>query len=382
MIIVIDFETRSRADLKTVGADIYATDPSTDILCAAAMQTELYPIAPPAVRPQWVWTPDLTFPSTLVTAIHAADRIYAHNARFDQLIWECVAVPDYGFPEIPPEKWLCSAAQCRVNALPSSLDNAARALNGRHRKDHSGTALIKKLSIPDADGNFNEEPELMRQMVDYCIQDVRTTVELIESTRPMTPVEIADYHCNEAINDRGVCVDTYLAALAIPHAHAEQQAIAAQLTALTQGAITKHTQSIRMKNFLLDTLGNRRDVLDIMRHTVDGVEKFSADKAVRQALLELPDLPPTTRGTIQLVSDGNRSSVAKFQRMIDLADPENGRVRGCFLYAGAGQTKRTSSRGLQLQNMVRECFNAEETEQLIDANGRRSEAPRSDADAQ
>jgi DNA polymerase len=369
MKLVIDFETRSRADLKTVGADNYATDPSTDILCLATS------IVTDEDCFESVWVPGAQIPSELIAFIPLADHIIAHNARFDQLIWECIAVQDYGFPEIPPEKWLCSAAQCRVNALPSSLDNATRAMNAKHRKDHNGTALIKKLCVPDADGNFNEDPELMRQMIAYCVQDVRATVELIERTRPMTTTELADYHCNERINDRGVCVDTYLASLVIPYAKDEQLEIADQLSDLTQGAITKHTQSIRFKNFLLDTLGERQDVLDVMRRMVDGVEKFSADKASRLGLLELPDIPDATRDIIQLVGDGNRSSVAKFQRMIDLADPDDGRVRGCFLYAGAGQTKRTSSRGLQMQNMVRECFNAEETEKLIDTMEADEELP-------
>jgi len=358
MDVVIDFETRSLADLPVVGVDNYTDHPSTDILCMAAEQM--------GTGIKWLWTPDQeTLPDSLVTAIHAAPSLMAHNARFDQLIWEKVAVSDYGFPTLPLEKWSCSAARCRVNALPSALDKAARATCGA-RKDHTGTALIKKLSIPDENGKFNNDPILMRQMYAYCHQDVTATVGVINATRPMTPTEQADWLRNEEINDRGVLVDTYLATLVVPYAQQEQLEIADQLADISQGAVTKHTQAVRFKDFLLDVLGHRSDVLKVMRRpTKDGKERFSADKAVRAELLELPDIPTTVQELISLMNDGNKSSVAKFRRMTNLAGYDD-RVRGCFYYAGAGQTKRTSSKGLQMQNMVRDCCNADETEEIID----------------
>jgi DNA polymerase len=39
-------------------------------------------------------------------------------------------------------------------------------------------------------------------------------------------------------------------------------------------------------------------------------------------------------------------------------------VHGAFIFAGAGQTQRYSSKGLQLHNMKRDCFNAKQTEEL------------------
>ena len=353
--IVIDFETRSRVDLPIAGTDNYAADPSTDILCLAVHQL--------TTNAKWLWVPGQPTHRSFHQAIIDAPRIWAFNARFDQLIWEYIGV-DYGLPRLKPSQWWCVAAQCRVNALPGSLDHAARAINAGHRKDHKGTALIKKLSIPDADGNFNNDPQLLLEMYAYCEQDVAVTVELLEATRTLSKMEHVDWLCNERVNDRGVMVDTYLAELVIPYAHTEQEHIATQLPALTGGKITKHTQSIRLRDYLVEHFHDNPTALNLMRVEVDGTQKMSASKPVRAMLMEL-DITPRVKTVIELFNDGNRSSVAKFQRMLDLADSEDERVRGCFLYAGAGQTKRTSSRGLQLQNMIKDCFTPEETEAII-----------------
>ena len=158
MIIVgLDFETKSRVDLKACGADIYASDPSTDILMCSFINKDN--------GQQWLWYAGEKIPADLVMALNLATEVEAHNARFDQLIYEYIAAPDYGFPLIPKEKWVCTAAQCRVNALPASLDAATRAASTTHKKDHSGSALIRKLCIPNKKtGEFNNDPKLMKDM--------------------------------------------------------------------------------------------------------------------------------------------------------------------------------------------------------------------------
>jgi DNA polymerase len=69
---------------------------------------------------------------------------------------------------------------------------------------------------------------------------------------------------------------------------------------------------------------------------------------------------------LELVQLGSKSSVAKFGRMVGRADDDDSRVRGAFVYAGASQTLRYASRGLQLHNMARDCFGVEQTEDLIE----------------
>ena len=143
-ILIVDFETRSKVDLIKAGSYTYAQDTSTDILCCAFMWVDKDD------KREWLWfAKDGPLPDEIQDAIVTADFIAAHNAGFDRLIWEFVAVNDYGFPKIPLEKWYCTSAQCRVNNLPASLENAARALDASQRKDFRGAALIRALSLPD-----------------------------------------------------------------------------------------------------------------------------------------------------------------------------------------------------------------------------------------
>ena len=65
--LILDFETRSRADLPAVGSYNYAVDLSTDILCLAAYDTE--------TMGKWTWVPGETIPDSLVYRLKHADFI-------------------------------------------------------------------------------------------------------------------------------------------------------------------------------------------------------------------------------------------------------------------------------------------------------------------
>jgi hypothetical protein len=179
--IILDFETRSRADLKAVGHVKYANDPSTDILCLAMydMETDEKIVFDPVEETMCkLWASKLT---------HGV-LVAAHNAPFDRAIYEQVGVKVYGFPEIPKELWYCTSAQMRVNALPAGLEDACIATGVLARKDHKGSQLIRKLSIPKKDGEFDECPNAMKQMLDYCMKDVLATVAVVKATRLMNNV--------------------------------------------------------------------------------------------------------------------------------------------------------------------------------------------------
>lgn len=354
--LLLDFETRSRCDLKARGTDNYAYDPSTEILCCGfGMYGE--------GQENVVWYPGEPLPEWVSDWVLGEGLIAAHNARFDALVWEN-AGPRAGLPMVDPERWYCTSAQCRINALPASLDDAAIALKLKHRKDFKGTALIKKLSIPQADGQFLEDHTLLKQMGDYCLQDVKVMHAVMRSTRMMTSDEHKDWLVNETINDNGIKVDAYLAELAISYADEEQKDISAGLIHTTSNAVSKHTQNARAKEWILARLP--KHLITFMTKYVKNEKKYTLDKSSRAALLDQVDLPPAIRLVIELVDAGNKSSVAKFKQMINRKDDGDDRVRGAFVYAGASQTLRFASRGLQLHNMTRECLSPADTENLID----------------
>jgi DNA polymerase len=344
-ILWIDFETRSRCDLKTKGVYNYAQDRSTDVLCMSYAFDDDEVVT---------WTPDLPFPDAVRK--HTG-HIYAHNAAFERLVFWYVLQVNFDF-----KQFVCTAAQARANCLPGSLEDVGRAISSVMRKDYRGSQLIRALSVPRADGKFTEDPALMAEMIRYCEQDVRAMRAVSKAMRPLSDQELADYHVNEQINDRGVLLDLPLAQAAIRYAAAELDEIQTLVNELTDGVITS-VRSPRMREWVLERVGEQAKKL------MWNGEKYSIDKTVRANLLALEnydEIPPHVADVIQCADDLWASSVAKFSRLSHLADEDDQRVRGAFVFAGGSATGRASSYGAQLHNMPRKCApNPDEVRQAM-----------------
>lgn len=339
-ILWLDFETRSRCDLKSKGVYNYAMDLSTDVLCMS------YAFDDEEVR---TWLPGQPFPQAV--ANHTG-QIRAHNAAFERLIfWYVLQVP------FKLEQFYCTAAQARANCAPGSLEDVGRFAGASMRKDHRGAQLIRLLSIPQADGTFREDADLMAEMVAYCESDVRAMRAISQALRELSADELHDYHVNERINDRGVLLDKPLALAAVRYAEAEADDIQDIVREVTEGAITS-VRSPKMRKWVLDRVGPQ--ALKLATVYKDGEAKLSIDKNVRANLLALaeenPDeVPAEVAEVIQCADDLWASSVAKFARAAALADEEDSRVRGAFVFAGGSATGRASSFGLQVHNFPRKC---------------------------
>jgi DNA polymerase len=332
-VIWLDFETRSRCDLPSRGVYNYAQDASTEVLCMS------YAFDDGEVA---TWLPGMPFPDI------AGHQIMAHNAAFERLVFWYVLCPTLGIPEPPLEQFYCTAAQARANCLPGSLEDVGRAVSSKMKKDHRGSALIRLLSVPRKDGTFNDDPTLMAEFFAYCAQDVRAMREISKAMRPLSDDELADYHVNERINDRGVLVDTDLCRAAIGYAEAELIEIQEIVREVSKGEITS-VRSPKMRQWVQDRVGP-----EAVKLMWTG-EKYSIDKTVRANLLTLgPDeVPPDVAEVIQCADDLWASSVAKFKRLADLADVEDNRVRGAFVFAGGSATGRAASYGAQVHNFTR-----------------------------
>jgi DNA polymerase len=326
--VYVDFETRSQCDLKSKGVYNYAQDISTEVLCMS------YAFDDGEVQ---TWTegplPDFT-----------GHMIYAHNAAFERLIFWYVLQKNY-----PLESFYCTAAQARANCAPGSLEDVGRFSGASMKKDHRGSQLIRLLSVPRADGTFNNDPTLMAEMVAYCEQDVRAMRAISQALRPLSADELADYHVNERINDRGLLVDVPLCQAAVKYAGAEMEEIQKIVVEVTDGAITS-VRSPKMREWVLERVGPEAKKL------MWNGEKYSIDKTVRANLLAMEDhdeIPPAVADVIQCADDLWASSVAKFSRLASLADEEDARVRGAFVFAGGSATGRASSYGAQVHNLPR-----------------------------
>ncbi len=327
----LDFETRSECDLPARGPYNYARHPSTQVLCMA------YAIDDADVE---LWTPDQPFPREILT-----HQIRAHNAAFERLILWYVLCPDLDLPEPALEQFYCTAAQARSNCAPGSLEDVGRFAGASMKKDHKGAALVRKCCLPP----FKHTPQDLADLFEYCKQDVRAMRAISKSLRDLSPEELADYHVNERINDRGVKVDVELCLAAMRYSEAERVEIEARVVELTEGAVTS-VRSPKMRQWVLERLGPEA------RKLARSKDKDSIDKTVRANLLamENPDeVPPAVAEVIQCADDLWASSTAKFGRLAALADDEDQRVRGAFVFAGGAATGRAASYGAQVHNFPR-----------------------------
>jgi DNA polymerase len=327
----IDFETRSPCDLKAEGVYNYARHADTEVICMsyAFDDGEVQTWRPPARFPVNVWA--------------YSGQIRAHNAAFERLILKYVLKTPHKL-----EQFYCTATQARANCAPGSLDDVGRFAGVSMRKDHRGAHLVRQCCIPP----YSEDPRELAELIAYCEQDVRAMRAASQAMRELSAEELADYHVNERINDRGVRLDRPLALAAVQYAAVETQDIQDHVMRVTNGEITS-VRSRKMTQWVYDRVGPQA------RKLMMSQDKLSIDKAVRGNLLAMEDsdeIPWHVMEVIQAADDIWASSVAKFRRAADLADYDDERVRGAFVFAGGSATGRASSFGLQVHNFPRKAL--------------------------
>jgi len=336
MIYSIDFETRSKADLPEVGLDNYANDPTTEVLCIA------FGTCPEDVQ---VFKPLDNDYAMKALMIHVANggKIAAWNAMFEYAIWNCVCVPKYGWPVLKLEQCIDTMAVAAANNIPQSLDDAGTFMDAQYQKDPIGKRLIQKLCKPNSKGAFNDDPELMRQLFDYCAQDVRTEMALGAVLRPLEDVEQAVWTLTQRINTRGVPVDPRELQNAVLAVQKAQAAIDQECLALTGCKPSE-----------------RQKLLDWLNAQGAGLEDLTAETVSKMLQCSIPT---RVKKALELRQDGSQTSVAKYAKMLEVQ--RNGRIRNTLVYHGASTGRWASRGGLNLQNIARPTLSDEEIERCI-----------------
>lgn len=340
----LDYETRSRADIKTVGAFRYAADSSTEIFCAAVAKDNGPPLL--WVNPKFHFTDEwgVTVKSdpgadALIREMLDSDEpVYAHNAQFEHAVTMYVLSKLFG-KGIDLRRWRCTAAMARRAGLPFSLKDCAEALGLRQQKDNSGWRLINLLSIPDKkSGKFNEPRHNgaeFKKFCDYCRQDVRVEQEIHSALRAfeLKGFSLETFQMEMAINTRGLPVNVE----AVRYAdQLVQEATAAINEEFTQITGLNPTQRDKFIEWLR---ANGAPIKNMRAATVD--EALQAET--------FDDSTPTGRA-LTLKKQVSFSSVAKLPSILDTVC-DDGRVRGTLMYYGAVRTGRFAGRLVQPQNM-------------------------------
>lgn len=346
----LDFETVSAVDLKKCGADVYARDPSTDILCvAAAFDNEPVELFIPS---ELELLSDTPLPAKIWKHVTLGGKVIAHNAlNFENQIWNFVGVRRYGWPKLLPQQMDCTMAMAYAMALPGSLEKASAAVGIDQQKDMVGNRVMLQLSQPKDDGTFwtkEEAPEKFQKVYDYCVQDVKVERAVEKRLLPLSPQERALWLLDFKINQRGIQIDIPSVKSAIKLVEKEQERLDIDMRRVTGNqvatctATAQLTQWIKFKGF-----------------EVDGIAKNEILK-----LLALENLPKDVRAAALLRQEAAKSSTAKLTSMA-LRVCSDGRIRSTTQYHGAG-TGRWAGRGIQVQNFPRPTISQEYIDQIFE----------------
>src|SRR5262249_5641309 len=333
-----DYETRSVADLKRVGADVYAAHATTDVWCCA------YVVDDSDVQ---LWTPGMPVPAEFIEAARNPDwLVCAHNDAFERAIETHIMAPRYGWPLVPLEQHRCTQAAALSYALPAKLAKAAAALGLEQQKDAAGARLMKEMSSPRKP-RVGENPDeiywvddrkKLERLFEYCRQDIRTERALHEHIGFISAAEQKVWELDAIINDRGIYLDGNLLDGALRLADGLEAEIGPEIAELTGGAVTSINQVARLIRWLGEHGCN-----------VDDVRK----PTLRKELLN--GATPEARRVMELRLAGADAAANKLFAMKEWRGTD-GRVRGGLIYHGTG-TGRWASWGVQLHNLKKPMIN-------------------------
>jgi DNA polymerase len=311
-------------------------------------------------------------PDDLRAAVERGMTFGAWNASFDSAIWNYATL---GFPFIAPERVIDVMIQAGVSNLPTDLESASRALGGAG-KQKDGKKLIRMFCVEGADPR--EHPEEWQRFLAYARQDVEAMRDVYHRTRPLRHEEWQQYWAFEHINRRGVMVDVPFITRAAALAAEDVVAIGRRLVELTDGTVTTVNQAQRIAAWMHDHLTDAamREVLTLgvpadndndeddddndqaepyeLSLTRDRVARVLAMLEAKHANGGLSTDETKAREAATLRLYGAGASPKKFARLV--AQQVDGVLRDQYRFAGAAQTGRMSSKGAQIQNLVRDVI--------------------------
>jgi len=330
----IDVETRSRVDIWRTGAYVYAEDPSTELLCVA------YAVDDGPVK-VITYNDILAYPLVdgfeelriLVNQPNAL--LYCHNAIFEQFIFKFKIKEQFDFPRLPINKFRCTAAKALSHGLPKALADVAVALGATEKKDTAGRMIMLKMCKPKGNGVFEEDPELMKSLEDYCIQDVKTERAIDAMLPELSNTEQTVWFMDQLINQRGIYVDTEALDKCLAMIEEETELLKKEIVRLTDGKLSNVSQ--------------RAAVLKYFKQEGTVLPDFT--KATVQAALDAGQVPPHLRKILLIRQQLGLTSTAKY-KALKAAVSSDDRLRDTLIYHSAS-TGRWGGKIVQMQNLPR-----------------------------
>jgi DNA polymerase bacteriophage-type len=341
MSIHLDFESRSRVDLISVGAYRYAEDDSTEALIAGF-----------SIGKSEVVGVDLTRRKEhrklepLFNAIEAGEKIVSHNAGFERNIWEKVCRKRWNWPKVKSSQWVCTSARSRALSLPGGLDMVAKVLGLGETKDPIGGKLISKFCKPQRDGRFiqpSEDPQDFKKFIRYCKQDVVVEREIDRLVPQLTDFEQKLFALDYKINNAGIPVDVELIHKAIEF-------------------IKEYSH--KLEKYATKKMGCRPSQRDKCLHWLreQGYEFPNLQAATVEAIIADPGTTGMVRRLLESRIELSKAGTKKLTTMLNCVS-KDGRIRGAFWFLAAS-TGRWGSNGVQFHNLAKPDKNYPQNEVL------------------
>lgn len=282
-------------------------------------------------------------PSELIEGIDTAEELWAQNSPFDRNVLR------FNFPEFDwsRERWRDTMIQAYEHSLPGALGKLAEALKlpTDQLKDKRGKALIQLFCKPRPKtskirrATRETHPEEWAELLEYAKQDIVTMRaahhKMPKWNYPNNLNELAYWHLDQKINDRGFKVDMELVEAAIETVRIEKLDLKKQTVEATDGALSSTTKSVKLLEHILE---------------YHGVSLPDLQKATIQRRLDDPDLPDGVRELLAIRLQDASASTSKYVAL-QRATSSDGRCKGTIQFCGAKRTGRGAGRTFQPQNL-------------------------------
>lgn len=323
-------------------------------------------------------------------------EVWAHNSHFDR------TVERHAGYRIPLHRWRDTMIQAMAHSLPGKLAELSVVLGlpEDKAKDKAGKALIQlfckpvafrwpkmepfRAQLPDEKkkdytaakrqhkedylaarqaaqdtwpGRATREthPAEWRRFLIYAGQDINAMREVHRIVPkwnyPNRAQELALWHLDQRINDRGVAIDVELAKAAVRAVDIAQAELRDRTVDITNGEVESATKRDKMLEHVLAEYGV--DLPDMQMATL---ERRIAD----------PDLPEGLRELLRIRLQASTTSTSKYKTLMRCVSSDK-RLRGLLQFCGAIRTGRWAGRLWQPQNLPRPSLKQSDIELGIEA---------------
>ncbi|PHM33297.1 DNA polymerase [Xenorhabdus innexi] len=269
--------------------------------------------------------------------------LFAHNSHFDRTVLR------HYMPQLPLSisRWRDTMVQALTHGLPGALGALCEVLGipADKAKDKEGKALIQLFCKPRPKNSAlrratsKTHPEEWKRFVAYAGLDIEAMREVHKRLPKWNYQggELALWHRDQQINDRGVYMDMELAKSAVAAVEQEQKRLARRTQKLTDGDVQAATQ---------------RDAM--LRHitTAFGIELPDMQKSTLERRISDPDIPLALRELLSIRLQASTTSTSKYKALMNGISADN-RLRGTLQFCGASRTGRWAGRLFQPQNLLR-----------------------------